>query len=70
MILPSIRKHIIIGSRVGVVQKKDQQTGIITYGRVKRILTNSPSHPRGIKVMLEEGDIVGRVKEILVEDKN
>ena len=29
-----------------------------------RILTNSTTHPHGIKVMLEDG-IVGRVKEIL-----
>ncbi|MGL5437530.1 MAG: DUF2196 domain-containing protein [Lachnospiraceae bacterium] len=29
-----------------------------------RILTNSPNHPRGIKVKLESG-IVGRVLEII-----
>lgn len=39
----------------------------MTRGHVKRILTNSPSHPRGIKVMLEEGDQVGRVQNILEE---
>jgi uncharacterized repeat protein (TIGR03833 family) len=49
------------------VLKKDQPTGAITKGHVKRILTNSPSHPHGIKVMLEEGNMVGRVKEILEE---
>ena len=37
----------------------------LTRGHVKRILTNSPSHPHGIKVMLEEGDQVGRVQEVL-----
>lgn len=46
-----------------VVQKQDQPTGKLTTGIVKRILTNSPDHPHGIKVMLEDG-VVGRVKEI------
>ncbi|WP_334307947.1 DUF2196 domain-containing protein [Terrisporobacter mayombei] len=31
---------------------------------VSKILTNSKTHPHGIKVMLESG-IVGRVQEIL-----
>ena len=35
-------------------------------GVVQRILTKSPDHPHGIKVMLENG-VVGRVKEILSE---
>ena len=52
------------GSEVQIVLKKDQRTGILTYGRVKNILTKSPSHPHGIKVRLESGE-VGRVKEIL-----
>jgi len=46
------------------VLKKDQRTGKLTEGIVKDLLTNSPSHPHGIKVRLESGD-VGRVKEIL-----
>lgn len=58
------RTNIQIGSKVMVVQKQDQKTGILTEGVVKRILTNSANHPHGIKVMLESG-IVGRVKEIL-----
>jgi uncharacterized repeat protein (TIGR03833 family) len=57
------RANIKIGSRVLVVQKQDQRTGKLTEGIVKRILTNSPNHDRGIKVMLEDG-IVGRVQEI------
>jgi uncharacterized repeat protein (TIGR03833 family) len=57
------RANIKIGSRVLVVQKQDQGTGKLTEGLVKRILTNSPNHHRGIKVMLENG-IVGRVQEI------
>lgn len=57
------RSNIKIGSTVSVVQKQDQRTGRLTDGVVMRILTNSPEHPHGIKVMLESG-IVGRVKEI------
>jgi uncharacterized repeat protein (TIGR03833 family) len=59
----TIRNHINLGSRVKVVQKKDQRTGILTEGVVSKILTNSATHPHGIKVMLQNG-IVGRVKEI------
>lgn len=59
----TLRSHIKIGSAVSVVQKQDQRTGKLTEGIVKKILTNSPQHPHGIKVMLESG-IVGRVKEI------
>lgn len=58
------RSDIQIGSKVRVVQKQHQRTGELTDGIVMRILTNSPNHPHGIKVMLESG-IVGRVKEIL-----
>lgn len=59
------RANIQIGDLVAVVLKKDQATDRTTAGHVKRILTKSPHHPHGIKVMLEEGDLVGRVKEIL-----
>jgi uncharacterized repeat protein (TIGR03833 family) len=51
---------------VAIVLKKDQRSGKRTEGIVKDILTNSPSHPHGIKVRLEDGS-VGRVKEILTE---
>ena len=57
------RNSIKIGTKVLVVQKEDQRTGKLTEGAVKKILTNSPEHHHGIKVMLENG-IVGRVKEI------
>lgn len=57
------RSDIKIGGVVSVVRKQDQQTGLLTEGIVARILTNSPEHPHGIKVMLEDGT-VGRVKEI------
>ena len=58
------RKNIKKGMKVKVVQKQHQRSGKLTEGKVKRILTNSSTHPHGIKVMLEN-DIVGRVKEIL-----
>ena len=63
-----IRNNISIGALVDLVLKKDQPTGKLTRGHVKRILTNSPTHPHGIKVMLREGDQVGRVQAILEED--
>ena len=47
-----------------VVEKQNQRTGKLTEGVVQKLLTKSPDHPHGIKVMLENG-IVGRVKEIL-----
>ena len=55
------RSAIKIGDKVTVVQKQDQRTGALTEGVVARILTKSPNHPHGIKVMLENG-VVGRVK--------
>ena len=58
------RSDIRAGLRVSIVLKKDQQTGKLTEGIVKDILTKSPEHPHGIKVRLESGE-VGRVKEIL-----
>lgn len=57
------RNDVKIGASVMIVQKQDQRSGKLTEGIVKRILTNSPEHHHGIKVMLESG-IVGRVKEI------
>jgi uncharacterized repeat protein (TIGR03833 family) len=52
------------GLHVRIVLKKDQRSGKLTEGIVKDILTKSPTHPHGIKVRLESGE-VGRVKEIL-----
>ena len=60
----SIRKNIQIGASVEVTQKHHQRTGQLTQGIVKRLLTNSPNHPHGIKVQLESG-VVGRVKNVL-----
>ena len=58
------RSQIQIGQTVKVVQKQDQRSGTLTEGVVARILTNSATHPHGIKVKLEDGK-VGRVKEII-----
>ncbi len=57
------RSDIRPGLRVSIVLKKDQRTGALTEGIVRDILTKSPSHPHGIKVRLESGE-VGRVKKI------
>jgi uncharacterized repeat protein (TIGR03833 family) len=59
----TFRASIKEGMNVGIVLKEDQKTGKITKGVVKRILTNSSTHPHGIKVQLTNGQ-VGRVKEI------
>lgn len=58
------RSDIKIGARVQVVEKQNQRTGALTEGIVARILTPSSNHPRGIKVMLEDGR-VGRVQKIV-----
>ena len=60
------RADIRKGASVNIVQKQDQRTGQLTRGVVKDVLTNSKTHPHGIKVRLESG-IVGRVKEIFVQ---
>jgi len=49
--------------RVFIVLKEDQRSGKLTEGIVKDILTKSPTHPHGIKIRLETGQ-VGRVKNI------
>lgn len=58
------RAGIRPGMKVAVILKKDQRTGALTEGIVKRILTKSATHPHGIKVELESGE-VGRVSRIL-----
>ena len=60
------RSEICPGLEVDIVQKQDQRSGVLTRGIVRDILTKSPTHPHGIKVRLETGQ-VGRVKEILSE---
>ena len=58
------RNNIKPGSHVKIVLKQDQKSGRLTEGYVGRILTNKSQHPRGIKVMLQDGK-VGRVQEIM-----
>jgi len=58
------RKDIHPGLTVDIVLKQDQPTGKLTRGVVKDILTNSPTHPHGIKVRLINGQ-VGRVQAII-----
>jgi uncharacterized repeat protein (TIGR03833 family) len=57
------RADIKSGIKVLIVLKEDQRSGKLTEGIVKDILTKSPTHPHGIKVRLEGGEI-GRVKKI------
>ena len=58
------RGNIHPGLAVSIVLKQDQRTGKTTRGIVKDILTNSPTHPHGIKVRLETGE-VGRVQQLI-----
>ena len=51
------RSAIKAGALVQVVQKQDQRTGRLTEGVVKDLLTKSPTHPHGIKVRLESGEV-------------
>ena len=57
------RADIGRGVRVAIAQKQDQRTGRLTEGVVRDILTKSATHPHGIKVRLETGE-VGRVKQV------
>jgi len=58
------REEIRPGMTVDIVLKKDQQSGSLTRGIVRELLTRSPAHPHGIKVRLADGQ-VGRVKTII-----
>ena len=51
------RINIKAGLKVNIVLKQDQRTGKLTSGIVKDILTNSPTHPHGIKVRLQDGQV-------------
>jgi len=58
------RADIRPGIAVMVELTEDKRSGRLTGGKVKEILTTSPNHPHGIKVMLENG-MVGRIKQII-----
>ena len=57
------RADVRVGAKVKIVLKADQRSAKLTEGVVARLLTKSATHPHGIKVMLEDGQ-VGRVQEI------
>jgi len=61
------RQNVKPGQLVEIVMKQHQQSGELTEGFVKQILTNSAFHPRGIKVKLATGE-VGRIKNIIDEE--
>ncbi len=61
------RKNIRVDSFVEIIQKHHQRSGELTEGVLAKILTSSPSHPHGIKVKLETGE-VGRVKYVIDEE--
>lgn len=58
------RAEVLPGIDVMVELTEDKRTGRLTNGKVKEVLTSSPTHPHGIKVMLENG-LVGRIKKIV-----
>jgi uncharacterized repeat protein (TIGR03833 family) len=58
------RADIRPGISVMVELAEDKRTGRLTGGKVKEVLTTSPVHPHGIKVMLENGQ-VGRIKQVI-----
>jgi uncharacterized repeat protein (TIGR03833 family) len=58
------RADVSPGIAVMVELIEHKRTGRLTGGKVKEILTSSPNHPHGIKVMLENG-MVGRIKKII-----
>ncbi|MCP2015170.1 putative repeat protein (TIGR03833 family) [Deinococcus sp. HSC-46F16] len=62
--MPPSRSQIQPGLTVDIVQKQDQPTGKLTRGVVATLLTNSPTHPHGIKVRLTSGQ-VGRVQAVV-----
>lgn len=59
----TVRAEIRRGMHVAIVQKADQGSGALTEGVVREILTSAPTHPRGVKVRLESGE-VGRVRRV------
>ena len=61
------RKDVYPGLEVAIILKKDQQSGKLTYGIVKDLLTSAAYHSRGIKVRLTDGQ-VGRVAQTDVAD--
>jgi uncharacterized repeat protein (TIGR03833 family) len=63
------RSEIQPGMKVQIIEKQNQSTGQLTEGIVARLLTSSPTHPHGIKVMLTNGK-VGRVQAVAATPSN
>lgn len=62
------REEIKVGQRVWAIEKKNYGSGELTEGIVQRILTSKEYHPRGIKVMFEDGT-VARVQRLTSPDE-
>ncbi|HPI68567.1 MAG TPA: YwbE family protein [Bacteroidales bacterium] len=58
------RADVRPGIGVMVELTEHKRTGKLTGGKVKEVLTTAPTHPHGIKVMLESG-LIGRIKRII-----
>ncbi len=58
------REDVRPGLLVMVELQEDKRTGKLTRGRVKEVLTSAPTHPHGIKVVLDSG-LIGRIKQIV-----
>jgi len=58
------RADVKPGIDVMVELSEHKRTGRLTEGKVKEVLTSAPTHPHGIKVVLESG-LVGRIKQII-----
>ena len=58
------RANVKPGIAVMVELTEHKRTGKLTGGKVKEVITSSPIHPHGIKVILENG-LVGRIKQII-----
>ncbi|KAJ3186080.1 ATPdependent RNA helicase [Gaertneriomyces sp. JEL0708] len=61
------RRQLPPGTQVAITLKEDQGTDRLTYGCVRQLLTKSNVHPRGIKVILENGQ-KGRVQFLVPSD--
>lgn len=57
------RKDVLPGMTVDIVLKADQKSWKAYKGYREDILTNSSTHPHGIKVRLTDGQI-GRIQAI------
>lgn len=65
---PPPRSEIKVGQRVWALGKRNYASGELTEGVVRRILTKKQYHPRGIKVMFEDGT-VARVQRLTPPEK-